>query len=423
MRVPENSIDMKNKISKNIYPWIVKWHFIGGIISAPIVILLATTGLIYLFKDKYEAPQKAALTHIEQKTENKMSFQEQWQLAKKEWKKVPSGMIVPQSDNEATEFISGKFSHKSHLYIDPFGQKVKGSININETDMYKVRKLHGELLLGSYGTKVVELVASWMVVLIITGLYLFWPRSGGIKSFFSVRTNQSKRILFRDIHALAGFWFSFLLLLVLAGGLPWTDVFGKSYQWVQKVTNSGYPRTWEGNGIKSTPVGEPLALDEIVLKAKAMNLDGTTIIELPESPTSVYSVYNETTNLSAMEKIHLDQYSGEVLKKNTWADIGLMMKSRQWVMAFHQGEFGLWNWLLMIFIASGLLLLSITAIATYFFRKKTGSLSVPKVPKNLSPGMALIIAIFALGVILPLFGLSVLLIFLIDKFRSKQSVA
>ncbi|UTA69046.1 PepSY domain-containing protein [Emticicia sp. 21SJ11W-3] len=414
---------MKNKINKNIYPWIIKWHFIGGIISAPIVILLALTGLIYLFKDKYEAPQKAAFAHIEQKTENKMSFQQQWQLAKKEWKKVPSGMIVPQSADAATEFISGKFSHKSHLYIDPFGQKVKGIINVNETDMYKVRKLHGELLLGSYGTKVVELVASWMVVLIITGLYLFWPRSGGIKSFFSVRTNQSKRILFRDIHALLGFWFSFLLLIVLAGGLPWTDVFGKSYQWVQKVTNSGYPKTWDGKAIKSTPVGQPLALDEIVLKAKAMNLDGTTIIELPESPTGVYSVYNETKNLSAMEKIHLDQYSGEVLKKNTWADIGLMMKSRQWVMAFHQGEFGLWNWLLMIFIAAGLLLLSITAIATYFFRKKTGSLSVPKVPKNLSPSMALVIAIVALGVLLPLFGLSVLIIFLIDKFRSKQGVA
>jgi uncharacterized iron-regulated membrane protein len=92
-------------------------------------------------------------------------------------------------------------------------------------------------------------------------------------------------------------------------------------------------------------------------------------------------------------------------------------------MAFHQGEFGLWNWLLMIFIATGLLLLSITAIATYFLRKKTGSLSVPKVPNNLSPSMALVILICVLGVILPLFGLSVVLIFLIDKFRAKQSVA
>ena len=84
----EPYFNMKNKINQNIYPWIVKWHFIGGIISAPIVVILAITGLIYLFKDKYEAPQKAALAHIEQKTESKMSFQQQWQLAKKEWKKV-----------------------------------------------------------------------------------------------------------------------------------------------------------------------------------------------------------------------------------------------------------------------------------------------------------------------------------------------
>ena len=414
---------MKINNSKNIYPWIVKWHFVAGIISAPIVIILALTGLIYLFKDNYEATQKATLAHVKQNTIRKMSYQEQWQLAKNEWEKLPSGVIVPQTENDATEFISGKFSHKSHLFIDPYTQKVNGKINVNETDMYKVRKLHGELLLGSYGTKVVELVASWMVVLIITGLYLYWPRGGGIRNFFTVRTNQSKRILFRDIHALSGFWFSLFILLVLAGGLPWTDVFGKSYQWVQQVTKSGYPSTWEGKGLKSIPTGEPLALDVIVLKAKAMNLEGSTVIELPENPTDVYSVFNETTHLTAMEKIHFDQYSGKVLKKNNWADIGLMMKSRLWVMAFHQGEFGPWNWFLMIFIALGLLLLSITAIITYFLRKKTGSISVPKVPSNVSPSLTLIIVICLMGVILPLFGLSVVFIFLIDKFKSKQRLS
>jgi uncharacterized iron-regulated membrane protein len=62
---------MKNNIKKNIYPLIWKWHFIGGIISAPIVAILAITGIIYLFKDSYEAPQKQELLQIEQKTENK----------------------------------------------------------------------------------------------------------------------------------------------------------------------------------------------------------------------------------------------------------------------------------------------------------------------------------------------------------------
>jgi uncharacterized iron-regulated membrane protein len=413
---------MKNNIKKNIYPLIWKWHFIGGIISAPIVAILAITGIIYLFKDSYEAPQKQELLRIEQKTENKMSFQQQWAFAQKEWEKKPTGVILPTNENECTEFISGKFSHKSILYIDPYAQKVKGQINISDTDMHTVRKVHGELLLGSVGTKIVELVASWMVVLIITGLYLFWPRGRGWKGFFTVRTNQSKRILFRDVHALSGFWFSFLLLLVLAGGLPWTDVWGEGFRMVQQKTGSGFPATWDSRMFNSNPKGDPIPLDEIITKAKELCLKGKTVIDLPQSAKGVYSIYNETNELGEIKKIHLDQYSGKVLASHTWSDVGILMKARMWTMAFHQGEFGLWNWYLMIFVATGLFILSMSAIISYAYRKTPGTLAIPKVPEHISFGIPLIVIVVMLGILLPLFGLSVLLLFLYSKLMQRQSL-
>jgi uncharacterized iron-regulated membrane protein len=413
---------MKNNIKKNIYPLIWKWHFIGGIISAPIVAILAITGIIYLFKDSYEAPQKQELLRIEQKTENKMSFQQQWAFAQKEWEKKPTGVILPTNENECTEFISGKFSHKSILYIDPYAQKVKGQINISDTDMHTVRKVHGELLLGSVGTKIVELVASWMVVLIITGLYLFWPRGRGWKGFFTVRTNQSKRILFRDVHALSGFWFSFLLLLVLAGGLPWTDVWGEGFRMVQQKTGSGFPATWDSRMFNSNPKGDPIPLDEIITKAKELCLKGKTVIDLPQSAKGVYSIYNETNELGEIKKIHLDQYSGKVLASHTWSDVGILMKARMWTMAFHQGEFGLWNWYLMIFVAIGLFTLSMSAIISYAYRKTPGTLAIPKVPEHISFGIPLIVIVVMLGILLPLFGLSVLLLFLYSKLMQSQSL-
>jgi uncharacterized iron-regulated membrane protein len=413
---------MKNNIKKNIYPLIWKWHFIGGIISAPIVAILAITGIIYLFKDSYEAPQKQELLRIEQKTENKMSFQQQWAFAQKEWEKKPTGVILPTNENECTEFISGKFSHKSILYIDPYAQKVKGQINISDTDMHTVRKVHGELLLGSVGTKIVELVASWMVVLIITGLYLFWPRGRGWKGFFTVRTNQSKRILFRDVHALSGFWFSFLLLLVLAGGLPWTDVWGEGFRMVQQKTGSGFPATWDSRMFNSNPKGEAIPLDEVVNKAKLLDLNGKTVIDLPQSAKGVYSIYNETNELGEIKKIHLDQYTGKVLASHTWSDVGILMKARMWTMAFHQGEFGLWNWYLMIFVAIGLFTLSMSAIISYAYRKTPGTLAIPKVPEHISFGIPLIVIVVMLGILLPLFGLSVLLLFLYSKLMQRQSL-
>jgi uncharacterized iron-regulated membrane protein len=288
--------------------------------------------------------------------------------------------------------------------------------------MHTVRKVHGELLLGSVGTKIVELVASWMVVLIITGLYLFWPRGRGWKGFFTVRTNQSKRILFRDVHALSGFWFSFLLLLVLAGGLPWTDVWGEGFRMVQQKTGSGFPATWDSRMFNSNPKGDPIPLDEIITKAKELCLKGKTVIDLPQSAKGVYSIYNETNELGEIKKIHLDQYSGKVLASHTWSDVGILMKARMWTMAFHQGEFGLWNWYLMIFVAIGLFTLSMSAIISYAYRKTPGTLAIPKVPEHISFGIPLIVIVVMLGILLPLFGLSVLLLFLYSKLMQRQSL-
>jgi uncharacterized iron-regulated membrane protein len=204
---------------------------------------------------------------------------------------------------------------------------------------------------------------------------------------------------------------------VLAGGLPWTDVFGDGFKWVQQKTDTGFPLTWDSKTLKSNPVGEAMSLDEVISEASELKLAGSTIIDLPQSPTGVYSIYNETNELSKMEKIHIDQYSGAILVRHNWSDVGILMKARLWVMAFHQGEFGLWNWYLMIFVALGLLVLSLSAIFSYFLRKRPKTFGVPKVPDNLSPSLVLVTILVILGIALPLFGLSVAILFLLSKLK------
>ena len=81
----------------------------------------------------------------------------------------------------------------------------------------------------------------------------------------------------------------------------------------------------------------------MIQKAEALNLDGEVSLSFPKSSKGVYTVSNQTTNFSQMKSIHFDQYTGEIIAQNSWADIGFMMKSRLWLMAFHQGKFGTWN--------------------------------------------------------------------------------
>lgn len=376
---------MKN----NIYNWIWKWHFIGGIISLPFVVILAITGSVYLFKSDYEKVEFEKITTINPTTQEPLSYQKQWEIVKNTWNKAPDALLLNHTNNRATQFTSGMFSHKSSFFVDPYSGNETGRITLNETDMHKIRKLHGELLLGSFGTKIVELVASWMVVLLITGIYLFWPREKGLKGLFQLRTNQSRRIFYRDLHAVSGFWFSLLLLLILAGGLPWTDIFGSGYKWIQESTNAGFPSTWSARNAHSTTQGISLPLDVFVKKAHEMKLSGEVSIQLPKSAKGVFSISNQTTEFDKMRMFHFDQYTGELLKSHTWEDIGLMMKTRLWVMAFHQGQFGTWNFILVLLIALALLVLSLSALISYLKRKTKGSWSIPNSPQNMRIGTGL----------------------------------
>lgn len=410
------------KKNQKLNQWLWKWHFIAGLISLPFVFLLAITGGIYLFKDAYEAPRQEHIKIVEING-NAKSYQEQWDLAKPFLHKSPFAMIVPTQANQATQFTSGMFSHKNSVYIDPYKGEVSGKIGPKDSNMHKVRKLHGELLLGKFGTKIVELVASWMFVLIITGIYVFWPsKKQGLRSLFTIRFKQGKRALFRDLHAVLGFWISILLLMTLAGGMPWTDVFGDSFKWVQKVTDTGFPKTWTARGLKSNGTGTAISLDDMVQQAQAMNLEGEVSIGLPANNNGVYSIYNATFNLGAQKRFHFDQYTGKQLVNHNWEDVGVLMRGRMWFMAFHQGQFGTWNWVLMIGVAILLMFVSVAALVSYLKRKPAGKWGVPKVPNSFKASYALIGIIVLLGIIFPLFGISLVLIFLVEFFRKKRTL-
>ncbi|MFI2741383.1 PepSY-associated TM helix domain-containing protein [Zhouia sp. PK063] len=400
---------MKKNMKLNSWLW--KWHFIAGIISLPFIIILSISGGWYLFKDHIEQPEIEKVTLLED-TGKTISYQQQWENAQKATIEHLNTIVLPQK-NHATEFISGRFSNTlQSVYVNPNNGNVLNKRVVRNTFMYKVRKLHGELLMGSFGTKIVELIASWMVVLIITGIYVWWPRrSFKNKGTLSVRTTNGKRTLFRDLHAVTAFWVSTLLLMILAGGLPWTDVFGHNYKWFQETTHTGYPKTWENQNFHSKIQGKPLPLDSIVNIAEHLNLPGKVTITLPKNKNAVYSIKNETVVLTNQKAIQVDQYSGKIISQDVWKNVGVMMRSRMWLMNFHQGKFGTWNLLLMLFAAIALTFISVSALVSYLLRKPKGEWGIPPVSKQFYVGKGIFILIIILGILLPLFGISVILIY------------
>lgn len=395
--------------------------------------MLCITGSIYLFKDNYNDYRYQDARFVDTSSSVSMaSYQEQLETAQ-EFSDHPIMSVTLATDaKHATQFRKHAKGHARNLvYVNPYTNEVSGTFEQPESLMYTVRKLHGELLLGQAGSLIVELVASWFIVLAISGIFIWWParsftdQNGSLRKggFFTVRRKNGKRIFWRDMHSVLAFWMSIFMLIILAGGIPWTELFGDNLKWVQKQTDTGYPKHWRNaKGLSSQITSEKqtsLALDKVVEIANAKNLEGTLTIKLPQDAKGVFSVSNTAFWLEQQQVLHIDQYSGELIKALTWQQVGILMELRQVFMRLHQGEYGKANLVAVLLIAMTFFIAILASLVSYFLRKPKGELGLPKPPDGFKPDKLVLAVIVILALLFPAFAISVTLICIISLFLQR----
>jgi uncharacterized iron-regulated membrane protein len=85
-----------------------------------------------------------------------------------------------------------------------------------------------------------ELAAAWAVVMIITGLFLWWPRNAnGLGGVLYPRLRAGGRTFWKDIHSVTGIYVSFFALFLLLSGLPWAKAWGA----ISKRSDTSVPVT------------------------------------------------------------------------------------------------------------------------------------------------------------------------------------
>lgn len=414
--------------SRDLNQWLWKWHIIAGLFCLPVVAMLCITGSIYLFKDNYNdyRYQDARFVEPSSSTET-ASYQAQLDAATEFSDHPIMSVTLATNAVRATQFRQHAKAHARNLvYVNPYTAEVSGTYQQPNSLMYTVRKLHGELLLGRAGTLVVEVVASWFIVLALTGIYIWWParsfidKHGSVKKggFFTVRRNSGRRAFWRDMHSVLAFWMSLFMLIILAGGMPWTELFGDNLKWVQKQTNTGYPENWRNaKGLSSTIPAESrtsLPLDKIIEIANNKKLEGQLTIKLPKDQSGVYSVTNQAFWLEQQQVLHIDQYSGELIKQLSWGQVGVLMELRQVFMRLHQGEYGIVNLIAVLFVAMTFFIAIVASIYSYLLRRPKGELGLPQPPATFQPDIKVIGLIVILALIFPAFAISAFIAFILD---------
>jgi uncharacterized iron-regulated membrane protein len=295
-----------------------------------------------------------------------------------------------------------------------------------------VRMIHADLMAGRGGALVLELAASWAIVMLVTGLYLWWPREArGLAGAAYPRLGRGSRVFWRDLHAVTGVWISALALLLLITALPWTTVAGNA---ILQVRGWVAPPTHEWNlGGRRAPdehaahraaaaassVATPLTVDQVIARLGPLHLEPPVRLYLPDERTPHWRVRSETQNRPKVRELALDRLTGAVIHEDTFADKSALDKAIHVGIAAHEGQlFGLPNQLLGFFTAMGLLTLCVSGVVMWWRRRPGGALGIPA-PRIAAfrIGAALWVAIVALGLAVPMFGLSIVVLALVDRVR------
>ena len=331
-----------NKPEPRLYRVIWRWHFYAGLIVLPVLLVAALTGGLYVFREELERKFNAPMLLVEPGPE-RVSYAAQ--LASAETA-VPAGarlggMLLHGDPATTTQFaFSTKDGRLLNVFVNPHTGAVQGGYYYGDSFFDIVLKLHRQLFAGTIGRVIVELATSWGIILVVTGLYLWWPRGRDkVMGVWLPRLRGKGYLVWRDWHVVPGFYIALVAALVMATGLFFTSLFGRGYQWMAYATKSypaGYispPKSVKQDG------ASPLTLDEVVAIASRTQPEKEMFVGFPHEADDSYSIFaGNNDSPSKLNQLYVDQYSGKVLDAIRWQQLSAVAKIQLSAYPIHVGS-------------------------------------------------------------------------------------
>lgn len=405
------------------YQALWRWHFHAGMFCIPFVLVLAFTGSIYLFKPQIDAfadrgvdslvidgaratPEKQIAAAIASVPGSKLFVYE----------------IPREPDDAVRVHLYAADDTGLIVYVHPQTLAILKTVPHTHRLTEFVRTIHSNLLVGRTGSILIELAASWAIIMLGTGLYLWWPReTTGIAGVLYPRMNRGKRVFWRDLHAVTGIWVSTFAMFLLITALPWTLVWGsglsktralltpEKQEWAVGATDEHAEHRAEA---AAAAIASPVTLDDIIKRVEPLRLDTPVRVYLPSATAPYWRVRAETQNRPRVRELELDARSGEILRETNFGQKATIDRVIGVGIAAHEGQlFGLANQLLGLFTALGLITICISAVVMWWRRRPEGSLGLPAPRVDgfriTAPFIALIVIA---GALLPVLGASLLIL-------------
>jgi uncharacterized iron-regulated membrane protein len=434
------------------YTSIWRWHFYAGLLCIPFVCWLAVTGSIYLFRSDYEAWRDRPIEQLEYSGLRQTPAAE----ATAALAALPGSTLnryePPATARGAAQIVVQYRGVLHRIVVHPGSLAVLRSETDSGRLMETIFALHGSLGAGDPGSYVMETAASWTIVMIVSGLFLWFPRN--IRSIWGVllpRLGAQGRVWWRDLHAVAGLWISLIVLVMLLSGLPWASGWGSYFVWMRNLTAAtATAPDWPISKAAPTPAADALSsmpgmtaaemaampsagasnadplsepdgwalsdLDVVVPAVERQHLVRPIWI-LPPSRTGEHWVgTSQAQDRTRRHQVKVDAASGEILEASSFEDSPRLDQIVNVGTSFHEGHlFGRLNQAILLITALTLIGMSISAVAMWWRRRPSGLLGAPRAAGERRAIVGLVLTICLLAVLFPMFGISLLLILVVEK--------
>ncbi|WBB51085.1 PepSY domain-containing protein [Verrucosispora sp. WMMA2044] len=376
---------------------LLRLHFYAGVLIAPFLVVAALTGLAYTV-----TPQLDQLLYGDQLTVASVGDQprplaEQVAAARTAHPDGDLVTVAPGAGDQTTRvvFALEELGEKQHtVYVDPYTGAVQGQLTTwfgSTPATTWLDDLHRNLHLGDLGRHYSEIAASWLWVLALGGVILWWRRRQNGRA-------RAKHLLVPDLstsrgvrrtrgwHATTGVWLTIGLLFLAATGLTWSRFAGANFgagldaldarRPVLSTTLDGAPSPGGGEhqhgGAAPSAAADPATFDQVLAVARDAGLSGPVEIS-PGTPGTAWAVA-QTDNVWPVrfDQVAVDPGTNTVTARNDYADWSLLAKLSALGVQAHMGLlFGVVNQILLAALAVGLLCVIVWGYRMWWQRRPT----------------------------------------------------
>ncbi|APO56850.1 PepSY domain-containing protein [Bradyrhizobium diazoefficiens] len=366
-------------------------HSIAGLALALLLSLIALTGAIMSFEDEIVDHLNASIMQVLPRSTPALMPDELVARLKAAQAFGKVSAVTLSSDPAAAVHVrfgrDEQGGRPASLYLDPYDARVLGSPR-GEEFFATVRRLHRWLLIPGdakgWGRQVTGVAALGLIVMLVSGLVLRWPRrAGSVKMWLKPNLGLSGRGLHRTLHAVIGTWVLPIYLVMTLTGLWYSfDWYKDGVAWLLSRPHVAAAKMQPKMPAKAPRVAavsepaRPIGFDQAWTTFKREEGDrfSRALLTLPAGPGTAIRIRSwgkDSTLEATRDEFRVDAATGQLVAADRYADKTFGEKIIAAVYDIHRGAILGWPGKLAFMIAAALMpLFAITGLLLYLSRRR-----------------------------------------------------